>query len=132
METPQYELFHEDIYKALDTCVQALGGAKVVGAELWGESAPSDQQGEKLNHCLNQNHAQKLSLDEMLWILRKAHDTGCHAAINFICRDTGYSDPQPLNVEDEVAQREREFIQAVDGLKHLTESITQLRKRATT
>jgi len=130
MESSQFDLFHEDIYKALDTCIQALGGAKAVGVTLWGESALPDQQGQKLNHCLDPNHAQKLSLEEMLWILRKAHDAGCHAGVNYICRDTGYSDPQPLDLEDETAQREREFIQAVANLQKLAGNISDLSGRS--
>lgn len=129
METPQFELFHESIYKALDTCIQALGGAKSVGIDLWGNSTTPDKQGDKLNDCLNPTRAQKLGLDEMLYILRKAHDVGCHAGINFICRDTGYTDPQPVDLEDELAQREREFIQAVDKIEGLAKSIDVLRQK---
>jgi hypothetical protein len=129
MESQQYQLFHESIYKALDTCVQALGGAKEVGSELWGQSTTPDKLGEKLNDCLNPNRAQKLSLEELLFILRKAHDIGCHAGINFICRDTGYTDPQPVDLEDEIAQREREFIQAVNSLQKLAGDVTTLREQ---
>jgi len=129
METQQ-ELFHESIYKALETCVMALGGSKLVGVDLWGKSATPDDQGRKLDHCLSTNHAQKLSLEELILVLRWAHDKGCHAGANFICRDTGYSDPQPLDIEDETAQREREFIQAVGTLQKLAGNISELRCRA--
>ena len=112
METPQYELFHEDIYKALGTCVQALGGSQKVGCMLWGESALPEDQGRKLDHCLG-DHAQKLALKEMLLILRKAHDVGCHAGINFITSYAGYSDPQPVNLEDEIAELQKTIIEAV-------------------
>ncbi len=125
METPQYELFHETIYKALDTCVQALGGSQKVGCALWGESALPEEQGRKLDHCLG-NHAQKLSLDEFLVILRKAHDVGCHAGTNFICRNAGYSDPQPLNIEDEIAELQKTYIESVKTQRHLTKRLERL------
>ena len=113
MQEPQYELFHEDIYNALRTCVSALGGPKEVGVQLWGNSTTPPKQADKLANCLNPDHAQKLSLDETLWILAEAQRAGCHAGINFICRESGYSDPQPIEPEDEKAALKREFMASV-------------------
>lgn len=124
MKTPQFELFHEDIYSALRTCVGAIGGSKEVGVALWGQSQPADKQGDKLCNCLNAGHAQKLSLEELLWILRAAHDVGCHAAVNFICRQSSYQDPQPVEPEDEMAALQRQFISAVSDLETLASRIT--------
>lgn len=130
MKEQQYQLFHESIEDALTTCVNAIGGPKKVGPMMWGDTVCPIEQGKKLTRCLNPEHASKLSLEEMMFILRKAHDVGCHAGINFICRDTGYADPQPVDIEDEVAQRERGFIQAVDSLQKLAGDIGDLKAKA--
>ena len=96
-----------------------------------GKSDTPDKQGEKLSNCLNTNHVQKLSLEEMLFILRQAHKKGCHVGITFICRHTGYADPQPIVLEDEITEHERQFISAVAEVKHLAITISELRSRAT-
>lgn len=111
MKSAQFELFHEDIYSALRTCVDAMGGPKKVGPELWGNAQTPGKLGEKLANCLNPNHAQKLSLDEVMFILRGAHQVGCHGAINFLCRDAGYADPNPLEPEEETIALQRQIIQ---------------------
>ncbi len=126
MKSPQFELFFEDVYSALKTCVAALGGAKVVGCNLWGDSQPAHKQAEKLNNCLNSNHKQKLSLVELLWLLREAKKIGCHAGVYFICTDTGYSEPQALSPEDQRDFLQRQFIASVGDLKVLANQIKSL------
>lgn len=130
MKTPQFELFHEDVYSALRTCVDALGGPKKVGVALWGSSKTPRQQADKLLNCLNRNHAQKLSLDELQWILRSAREIGCHAGINQICRDAAYLDPSPVEPEDEKAALQRQFIDSVGTLQVLARRIQATGERA--
>ncbi len=52
-------LWHEDIYEALGTDIQALGGRKKVGTLLWPEMTPQ-AAGDKLSRALNTEHAEKL------------------------------------------------------------------------
>jgi hypothetical protein len=110
MKSPQFELFHEDIYSALKTCVDAMGGPKKVAVELWGNAQTPAKLGEKLSNCLNSHHAQKLAPEEILFILRGGRQVGCHAGINFICRDVGYADPNPLEPEEETIALQRQII----------------------
>lgn len=126
VENVQHKLFHEDIYAALTTCVMSIGTPQQVGAMLWGESVSPSDAGRKTAHCLNREHAQKFSPEEILWILRKAHDVGCHAGMNFIARDAGYSDPAPLVVEDEAAQLQREFVAGLEHMESLAKRMEAL------
>jgi hypothetical protein len=126
--TPQIPLFHEDINAALTTCVQALHGFKAVGVALRPELA-ADKAGRWLSDCLSASRRDKLDADQILWILRKARDVGCHAAMQFIARDAGYADPVPVDSEDEAADLERKFVGAVDTLAEMTKRIAALRAR---
>lgn len=114
----QEPLFHEDLNGALGYVISALGGAKVVGNGLW-PSMPVDKAGRKVSDCLNENHAQKFSLDDLLWILAEARKRGVHSAMAFINNHAGYAAPVPIEPEDQLAALQREFIQAHQGISEL-------------
>lgn len=111
-------LFHEDVWQALTDCVRALGGAKEVGIALRPELGVLKSQRWLLD-CLNPDRADKLSLDQALWILTQARQINCHAGMAFIARQCGYADPQPVEPEDERAALQREFIKQSKAMQAL-------------
>lgn len=117
----QSRLWYESAEEALQSLVDALGGYKRVGAELW-PSLPALEAGRRLADCLNPARAHKLELREVLWLLRKGREAGCHIALAYVNEACGYAPPEPVNPEDEHAKLQREFIAAV-------ESLDQIRKR---
>lgn len=117
-------LFHDSLADALRECVQACGGHKAVGVLLWPEKA-ADVAGRLLSDCLNDAKRERLSPEQVLLLLRLARERGCHAAMHFIARDAGYSDPQPLEPEDERAKLQREFIEAS---RHFTRLAAQMER----
>lgn len=99
----QQPLFVEDIYDALRHAIGALGGAKIVGHQLWPHMNPA-KAGEKLNDCLNRDRPQKLDPEEIQMISRLAGQAGCHTVAHFQATDAGYSAPDwrtPEDIEDE-------------------------------
>ena len=108
----QIPLFHEDVNDALRSCIRALGGFKKVAHALRPDKA-IDVAARWLQDCLNPSEREKLDLDQVLWILCEARKIGCHAAMNYIARHSGYGDPQPIEPEDERALLQREFITAM-------------------
>src|SRR5690606_22268967 len=108
-----------DTYEdAIRDCVTALGGNKAVGNMLW-PALPADEAGRKLAHCLNPEKREKLDLGELRLIRRAARQAGVHILAHYEARDAGYTEPQPLNPEDEAAQLQREFIASVKALEQL-------------
>jgi len=116
----QASLFYESINDALDACVKACGGAKVVSCKLWPEKAPEAAH-RLLLACLNESRDEKLGPDQVMFILRLGRERGFHGAINFVARDAGYADPQPIEPEDERARLQREFIEAQREMAKLAE-----------
>jgi len=114
----QENLFHEDIYDALRTCIQRIGGNKKVGSHLWPEKSP-DKAGEMLANCLNRDHAQKLDLEQVLWILREARRKDCHAGMYFITDECDYKQPEPIT-------REKKKVELMERASHLGEEMNQL------
>lgn len=123
MTTPA--LFHESLADALRECVAASGGMKTVGKILWPEKE-ADTAGRLLSDCLNDAKREKLSPEQVLLILRLAKGKGCHAGMHFIARELGYSDPLPVEPEDEKAKLQREFIESTKALARMAQRIEQL------
>jgi hypothetical protein len=107
----QEPLFYETLNDALKAIVRALKGAKAVGVKLWPEKTP-DGASRLLNDCLNEDRAEKLSPEQVMWLLTEGRRVGCHAAMNFLAAQAGYADPQPIEPEDERVKLQREFIEA--------------------
>lgn len=125
----QVSLFHESISDALKEVIQHGGGSKSVACKLWPEKTP-DSAHRTLLDCLNENRAEKLSPEQLIFLIRLGREVGCHSAINFISHQGGYSDPQPVEPEDEKAQLMREFIQAQKAMSFLAEKLSHVGLKA--
>jgi hypothetical protein len=115
MNTVQTSLFHDTYEDAIRDTVMALGGYKKVGSMLW-PAMPADDAGRKLSACLNTEKREKLDLGELRLIRREARKLGVHILASYEMRDSGYTEPQPVNPEDEAAQLQREYIAAVKAM----------------
>lgn len=121
----QVKLFHEDLWEALKTDVQALGGAKKVGHMFWPEK-PVDKAGEHLNNCLNVTRNEKLDGEQILLIIREAKKVGSFATMHFQCQEAGFSEPLPIEPEDERARLQREYIEATKAMGRIAERMERL------
>ena len=120
-------LFHESLADALRECISVCGGLKAVGLKLWPEKE-ADTAGRLLADCLNDAKREKLSPEQTMLILRMARERGCHAGINYMLRDLGYSDAQPIEPEDEKAKLQREYIEAARAMQKMAERIERLER----
>lgn len=112
----QDALFYESLADALRAVVQALGGTKAAGCRLWPEKTPESAHRTLLD-CLNEARPEKLSPEQVLYLLAAGRQVGCHAAMNYLAREAGYSDPLPVEPEDERARLQREYIEATKALQ---------------
>jgi hypothetical protein len=108
----QQSLIIETPAEALREVIRALGGTKAIAPTLWPELSIECAH-RRLLDCLNDDRRDKLSFEQVLLLLRLGRQGNCHAAMTFICRECGYSDPLPIEPADERAQLERDFIAAV-------------------
>lgn len=118
-------LFHESLSDALRECIGVCGGLKAVGAKLWPEKDP-DHAGRLLGDCLNDAKLEKLSPEQVMLILRLGRERGCHAGMLYMARTLGYSDPQPIEPEDERAMLQREYIAAARELARMAHRVESL------
>ena len=115
----QSQLFYDTYEDALRDTVTALGGLKKAGNMLWPAMAV-DEAGRKLSHCLNADKREKLCPNEVALLRREARKVGCHILAAFEMRDAGYSDPVPVEPEDEQAALRREYVEAVKAMAVMT------------
>jgi hypothetical protein len=90
--------------EALRISVDALGGLQSVGAELRPESDVDPIiSGQWLSHCLTASKRDKLSLRQIAWIFRKAHNIGEHAGFEQFAALCGYT-ATPVAPAQELAE----------------------------
>jgi len=114
----QQPLWHEDVYEALRSVVDACGGPKKLAAALW-PSKPLSQARQRLLHCLDPERGEALHPHEVVWLLKLAREAGCHVAMHHIATECGYGEPVPTDPEDERAELQRRFLAGVDELGRL-------------
>lgn len=118
-------LFHDSVEDALREVIQALGGAKKVGASLKPDK-PVDEAARWVLDSLNIDRRERFDPSQVVWLLREGRRIGCHAAANFLMRESGYADPSPIEPEDERARLEREFIAAVKVMSGMADRLARL------
>lgn len=119
------QLIHESITDALREVIQAAGGYKKVGAMMFTD-IPPDHAAGKVRDCLNIDRRERFTPDQVMMIARLGRQVGCHALINHMARECGYSDPAPIEPEDEVARLQREFIEASKALTAMASRIEHI------
>jgi hypothetical protein len=125
MGSDQQSLWHDTLEDAIRSAVDALGGPKRVGADLW-PSRRLPEAARLLNHALDVDRPEKLSLGEVELIGRLAREAGCHTIATYLMRAWGYQDPQPVEPVDELAELQRAFMASVDQQKQILQRLEQL------
>ena len=131
LATATPDLFHESLSDAIKDCITACGGPKVVGAKLWPEKSP-DAAHRLLLSCLNDDRPERLSPDQLVFVLRLARERGCHIGATYLMRELGYADPVPVEPRDEMAELQRNFMAAVDMQRQILERMEHLQPLGTT
>lgn len=122
----QLALHHESFAEALGEVVQVLGGYKAAGTMLWPDRAP-DEAGRQLRHALAPDRAEKLSLDQLVYLLKLGRAKRAHGAIAYLARECGYQDPVPIEPDDERAMLQRQFVASATELQKLSRRLDGLR-----
>lgn len=106
----QSRLFITDIYDALGDLVRAAGGPKAVGEALYPKKQPDDAAGY-VKDCLNRTRRETFDPEEILWLLRRGRDLGCHDPMKWICTNAGYTAPEPMETETELTKLLRRYVE---------------------
>lgn len=99
----------ESFTDALIACVKALGGSKRTGPMLWPDLAPDAAQ-RKLLDCLNDDRPHQLNPNQVLLVLRRAREAGCHAGMEYLSAALSYAPPVPVEPQDEADELRRQVL----------------------
>lgn len=121
----QTALFHDDIYEAISTDVQALGGPKKVAVRLWPHKKDPGAAGEYLKCCLRADRAEKLDPEQVMLIKNWAKEVGSYATLTFESQDIGF-EFQIIEPEDEIVRLQRQFIAAQEGMGQILKRMEKL------
>lgn len=124
----QSRLFITDIYDALGDLVRAAGGPKAVGEVLYPKKQPDDAAGY-VKDCLNRARRETFDAEEIMWLLRRGRELGCHDPIRWICANAGYTEPEPVEEETELAKLLREYLELEGRRQGLQPKIDELRAK---
>lgn len=105
----QQPLFCERIEDALGSVINACGGRKKFASEMW-PNKPQRDAHNLLDACLNPERREKFAPHDLIYIMSRGAQAGCHDAINYICEQCGYTRPAPLVPEDELTKLLREYL----------------------
>lgn len=118
----QSQLFEDTIEDAFHQVVKAMGGPKKTAHALW-PAKPIEEAARYLNHCLDPERAEKLSLSEIQFLLKKGRALGCHAAINKFNEDADYEQAVPHEPEQRLADLQSKFIESAAFMQTLAAEI---------
>lgn len=113
----QEPLWHDSFESALWSTAEAIG-PKDIGSQLWPEKSPEDAA-KLLARCCDEERAEKLSPSQIELIIRRGREHDCHIPIHYLCQRGGYTEPHPVEPEDERAKLQREFIEAQKQMQAL-------------
>lgn len=116
MDTPS--LFVDSVEEAVAEVARACGGRKVLAVAMW-PSLPVRDAHNRFDACCNPDRREQFHPSDLLYIARRGREAGCHSLMLFLAREAGYSDPQPVEPEDERAKLQREFIEAQKAMQRL-------------
>lgn len=121
----QQPLFFDDVNEAIKALVQYLGGPKKVGPMLRPELT-IDAAATYIRDCVNQDRREKLSPEQLLLLMKKGREAGCHVLMGFLADDSGYKAPEPLEPEDEAAELMKAFIATGESMKAISARMEKL------
>lgn len=122
----QQSLIRDSILEALRDDIDALGGEKLVGLKLWPDKRCPIKAGKHLGNCLTEDRAERLTPEQVSFIIREARKVDSFCTIAFICDDASMTRPTPVDPEDQRARLQREFIAAVGHLDQIKGQLGRL------
>lgn len=105
----QGTLFLERIEDALASVINECGGRKKFASEMW-PGKPQRDAHNLLDACLNPERREKFAPHDVLYILKRGREAGCHTGVSYICEQAGYTTPAPVDPEDELSAMLREYL----------------------
>jgi len=124
----QNALFHDRIEDAIDETCRALGGRKKVACELWPDKPARDAH-NLLDACLNPERRERLMPSQLLYVIKRGREAGCHAVMTYLDHECGY-ESKPVNRAEEVERPTSVVEQSTKTLASALATLERLQRAA--
>ena len=118
-------LFHESFSDALQEVVACAGGYKKVAAPMKPERS-AEAAGRWLHDCFNDSRPDRLTPDQVLYLLKLGRAIGCDGGMNYLLREAGYADAKPIEPRDAVQDLMSQFNASVASQKSILARFEQV------
>lgn len=118
--------FFESPENALKGCIEALGGAKVVGQQLFPDKTIENAR-DYLLACVNSDRQEKLSASQIIFIFRQAKAIGYHAGFDYWAREAEY-EIRPITKAEEVDRLTNVIAEASKNLAGALATLERVQK----
>lgn len=122
----QPPLIVESLNEALSFTARAIGFNEIA-LELW-PAKGAKEAARYLHDCLNPERPHKLSGEEILHIARRGREKGCYLVTSFVCSDTGFAPPVPLEPEAQMAELQRAYIESVRVQRTIADRLEKIQR----
>lgn len=118
-------MFVDSFSDSIGNAINQLGGPKKVGLMLWPEKS-AREAGNQLLNCLNPDHQQKLSLEQIDLIICEARKNSIHDIHKYMCDRYGY-EFKPITKESIKADIQKQMNAAITDIRGLLEKWEQIK-----
>jgi hypothetical protein len=105
--------------RAFAHLVDQLGGSGRLGPIIF--PGKGKRAAQHLNDCLNPDEREKLSMGEMMVLLKMGREAGCHVALHYLDTESGYKPAEPLVPVDELVDLHHALVDTVSRATRLLE-----------
>lgn len=124
----QQALFFDRIEDAIGAVINACGGRKAFAVDMFPDKALRDAH-NLLDAMLNPERRERFSPDQLMYVLRRGKQAGCHALMAYMAQDVGYTVPEPLHPVDQESELQRSFIAAVQELQQIQQQLQRVQQQ---
>ena len=125
----QQVMFFDRIEDAVAAVVDCCGGRKKFASEMFPEKGARDAH-NLLDAMLNPERRERFSPDQLLYVVRRGREAGCHAVMAYLAQEAGYAAPVPIDPKDQEAELQRQFVEAVGALQGIQQRLLRSQRSA--
>ena len=119
----------EDAFEDVLKGVYGKGWKHKAAAYLWPHEDPISK-GKYLEHALDPDRSEKLSISEIFSIFKLGHEHGIHVGMYFLCDEIGYNRPTPVDLQDQENNRMDNIERGVSALLREFEALKRTKIRS--
>lgn len=130
MHNDQQPLWYDTLESALVDVLRGVYGKgcfQKAAGDMYPTEDPIDK-GKWLEKALDPERAEKLGINDIIWIMKLGRQHGLHGAMYFLADEVSYSRPAPIEPKDQIDEQMRMVLTAAEQINGALEKIERFKK----